>query len=52
MFRPTSETEAFDAARDLLDLLRGVGPGIAWIGSQRLGGPVFEVHRIPQDDWS
>jgi hypothetical protein len=38
------EPETLDTARDLLDLLRGVGASIARIGAERVGRPVFEIH--------
>ena len=40
------EAEPLDAARDLLDLLRRVGTGIARVRSQRVGRPVFKIHGV------
>jgi hypothetical protein len=38
------EAKTLYTSRDLLDLLGRVGTGIAKIGPQRMGRPVFEVH--------
>jgi hypothetical protein len=42
------EAETLDTPSNLLDLPRRVRPGVARVRSQRVGRPVFEVHRIPQ----
>ena len=39
------EAEPLDTARDLLNLLGRVGPGVARVRSQRVGGSVFKVHK-------
>src|SRR5882757_2503305 len=38
------KAEPLDAVRDLPDLLGRVSAGVTWIGTQRVGRPVFEVH--------
>jgi hypothetical protein len=45
------KAKAFDTARNLLDLLRRVGAGIAGIGSQRVGRSVFKVHVGSKKVW-
>ena len=41
--------EPFDAAGDLLDLLGRMGTGVTRVGPQRVGRPVFEVHKGPPE---
>src|SRR5260221_1429854 len=45
------EAEAIDAARDLPNLLRRVGAGVARIRSQRVGWPVLKVHGGSKKVW-